>query len=163
MKSRPELRSRLTAQLVLSDCEAYVVYSDERPKPGPNGEPRIARLLYTADAGEKWRALPWRRSLWSRILHAGFPVWPPEAVLGIKRHKKGVKIIHRDEWIPYESGGESLWESFCDGRLWHVHRLRYMDYDKRDYPLSPAEVALDLPSTIKPPWAKVRFVGVGLR
>src|SRR5262245_3286707 len=72
------MNGEVTAQLVVSSQEAYVAYSVRRRRMGPNGEPRIARLLHTSNRGQTWSEIPWRRTLWSRISHLGFPTWPPE-------------------------------------------------------------------------------------
>jgi hypothetical protein len=103
------MNGEVTAQLVVSNQEAYVAYSVTRRLLGPNGEPRIARLLHTSNGGQSWSEIPWRRTLWSRISHLGFPTWPPEGVSQIEFIGEQLTITHRDEWVPFEPGGESLW------------------------------------------------------
>jgi hypothetical protein len=140
-----------TAQLVVSESEAYVAFSDDRRPRGPNGEPRIARLLHTTDGGLTWEATPWRRSLLSRLRYPGFPNWPPEAVIDIALEPEGLTITHRDEHVIFEPGGESLWKSTFRGSAWSVRKVRLMDYERRDHALSIPKVALTLPPSIRPP------------
>jgi len=140
-----------TAQLVVSEREAYVAFSDKREPHGPNGEPRVARLLHTVDGGRQWMEVPWRRSLLSRLRHPGFPNWPPEAVLGIAVSTAGLTITHRDEHVIFEPGGESLWESTLRGSAWSVRKVRAMDYDGRDKAVAFPRIALNLPPSILPP------------
>ncbi len=141
-----------TALLVLSAHEAYVAGSVERVPKGPNGEWHLAHVLHTSDGGLSWRALPWRRTLLSRWRHPGYPNWPPEFVLGIHQTDEGLFITHRDEWVPYESGGESLWKAHFDGARWSVRRLRFLDYEAIDSPAPIPTVDLaSLPASIQPP------------
>jgi hypothetical protein len=140
---------RLTAQLVVSDEEAYLAYSVER-RHRPNGEWRIAQLLHTRDAGESWIANPMKRSLWSRVA-APLATWPPEDILTIELADSSLAIVFRDEWVPFEPGGESLWRATERGGVWHIRRLRLMDYEGEDSPLDPPSVPLALARTIKPP------------
>jgi hypothetical protein len=145
--------ARYTSQLVVSDTEAYAAISIDRSTLGPNGEPRIAYVLRTTNSGLNWVQLPWRRSLASRIRYPGFPTWPPEAVLTIARDARdgSITITHRDEWVPFEPGGESLWRSCFDGSTWTVHKLRAMDYEGADSPASIPGITLSLPTSIQPP------------
>lgn len=126
----------LTASLVATATEAFLAYSDERRTLGPNGEPRIARILHTRDGGATWREVPWVRTLLSRIRHPGFPTWPPETVLRLSVRESCLVISHRDEWVPYEPGGESLWESTFANGEWKTARIRILDYDGHDSPSS---------------------------
>jgi hypothetical protein len=144
--------SVLTASLVISTTEAFVAFSDERRTLGPNGEPRISRLLHTRDAGASWRELPWVRSLLSRIRHPGYPTWPPEAVLRMELRNAKLVISHRDEWVPYEPGGESLWESTFDWSEWQAARIRVMDYEGSDAATPPfTRVVPSFPRGFTPP------------
>lgn len=148
----PFILVRYTALLVLSTCEAYVAGSTERKPRGLDGEWYLARVLHTVDGGLHWRALPWRRTFFSRLRHPGFPNWPPEFVLGMRRTDDGLFITHRDEWVPFEPGGESLWEARFDGVNWSVRRLRFMDYETKDSPALVPEIDLaSLPTSIQPP------------
>ena len=140
-----------TAQLVVSEREVYVAVSRQRQPLGPNGEPRIAAILHTADGGETWTELPWNRSLFSRLRHPGFPNWPPEGVLAIALERGEVKITHRDEHVIFEPGGESLWESTLHGGTWSIRKLRRMDYDGADGWAAFPAIALSLPSGMIPP------------
>jgi hypothetical protein len=143
----------LTASLVVSPTEAYLAYSDERRKLGPNGEPRIARILHTIDAGAVWRELPWVRTLLSKIRHPGYPTWPPEMVQRLVVRDGRLVITHRDEWVPYEPGGESLWESTLDRGEWQTVHIRLMRYDDHD-PASPKVRSVQsLPSNFRSPSA----------
>ena len=143
--------SVLTASLVVSATDAFVAYSDERRTTGPNGEPRIARILHTRDSGTSWHELPWVRSLLSRIRHPGYPTWPPEAVQRLELRSAKLVITHRDEWVPYEPGGESLWESTFDGSEWQAVRVRVLDYDGRDSAVPIGSVEPQLPAGFMPP------------
>ena len=126
--------------------------SSERTPKGPNGEWDLARVLHSVDGGRHWRALPWRRAFLSWLRHPGFPNWPPESVLNIRQTDGRLYITHRDEWVPFEPGGESLWESCFDGARWSVRRLRFMDYERRDCPAPVPGIDLAaLPSSIRAP------------
>ena len=140
-----------TAQLVVSEREAYVALSRERRPPGPNGEPRVAVILHTADGGARWTELPWRRSLLSRLRYPAFPNWPPEAVMRLSLDGARLKIVHRDEHVIYEPGGESLWQSTLHGERWSLRRIRRMDYEGGDKSAAMPRIALELPSTMKAP------------
>jgi hypothetical protein len=140
-----------TAQLVVSEREAYVALSRERCPVGPNGEPRVAVLLHTVDGGEVWKELPWRRTFLSRLLYPGFPNWPPEAVMAIAVEGDSVIIVHRDEHVIFEPGGESLWESVFHGVTWSVRKIRRMDYEGTDSSAAIRQITLGLPHTIRPP------------
>jgi hypothetical protein len=150
----PQIRlsaPRLTAQLVLSDTEAYLAYVWSREPLGPNGEPRIAVILHTRDGGASWRELNWKRTWWSHVRRAGYPTWPPEAVLSFEHTKDGLAITHRDEWVPFEPGGESLWRSQFNGGRWRCERLRLMDYEGADSAVRTPELVAQLPSTMRSP------------
>jgi hypothetical protein len=140
-----------TAQLVVSEREAYVALSRDRRPAGPNGEPRVAVLLHTVDGGEVWKELPWRRSFLSRLRHPAFPNWPPEAVMTIAVERDVVKILHRDEHVIYEPGGESLWQSTLHGTTWSVRKIRRMDYEGADSSVAIPQITLGLPPTIRRP------------
>jgi len=140
-----------TAQLVISEREAYVALSRDRRPYGPNGEPRVAVLLHTVDAGKVWKELPWRRSFLSRLRHPSFPNWPPEGVLAIAVERGNLKILHRDEHVIFEPGGESLWESTLQGETWTVRKIRRMDYDGADGSTAYPRITLQLPPTMTPP------------
>jgi len=140
-----------TAQLVVSEREAYVAVSRERRPHGPNGEPRIAVILHTADAGREWKALTWRRSFLSRLRYPAFPNWPPEAVMGMSLDGGRLRIVHRDEHVIFEPGGESLWESTLQGANWSLRRIRRMEYDGGDRSAAMPRIALQLPPSMKAP------------
>ena len=142
---------RCTAQLIVSEVEAYVAYSDRREALGPNGEPWIARIMCTEDGGVSWHAIAWRRTVRSRIRHPGYPTWPPEAVISIVKNESALTILHRDEWVPFEPGGESLWESTLRDGLWSVRHVRLMNYEDSDPAASIAEIVLALPPSMLPP------------
>jgi len=61
-------------------------------------------------------------------------------------------MVFRDEWVPFEPGGESLWAGTqrSDG-LWHVERIRYMDYETSDEAHPPPHVAPRLPEEFEEP------------
>ena len=152
MELPPATTLRYTALLVLSDHEAYVAGSEERTPLGPNGEWFLARLLHTTDGGRHWQTLSWHRTLWSRLRHPGYPNWPPEFVLGIHQTDGRLVVTHRDEWVPFEPGGESLWETSFDGRSWQVNFVRLVDYDGEDNPTQVPEIDLSsLPPSIQRP------------
>jgi hypothetical protein len=145
------LAPRLTAQLTLSDTEAFLAYSGRRDPPGPNGEPSIATILHTQDGGITWAQIAWGRGLWSWVRYPGFPTWPPEAVMSMEYTSQGLRITHRDEWVIFEPGGESLWRTtLVDGR-WSPARLRYMNYEGRDSPALLSEIAANLPPAMRHP------------
>ena len=145
VRLRERMSTVLTTSLVISPTEAYLAYSDTRRTLGPNGEPRIARILHTLDAGQTWRELPWVRSLLSRIRHPGYPTWPPESILVMTMRDRDLVITHRDEWVPYEPGGESLWESVFENGEWHTVRIRVMDYEVHDSPAQTLRIPAQLP------------------
>ena len=141
----------LTTSLVRSPLEAYLAYSDERRMLGHNGEPRISRILHTKDAGLTWHELPWVRSLMSRIRHPGYPTGPPESVQRMTTRDDRLVITHHDEWVPYEPGGESLWESVFEHGEWHTSRIRALDYEGRDAVSMRTRPVMLLPAGFKPP------------
>ena len=63
-----------------------------------------------------------------------------------------IQMSFRDEWVPFEPGGESLWQAIQhqNGR-WTTSRVRYMDYDGPDSPSRIEEITLRLPTTMKKP------------
>jgi hypothetical protein len=142
---------RLTAQLIVSDAEAYLAYSWKRHPLGRDGELHLATILHTKDGGSTWTELSWDRTWWSRIRHQARPTWPPEAVMAIERTTKGLAITHRDEWVPYESGGESLWRSQWLRGRWRTSRVRPMSYEGTDSADSVPEIAMQLPASMRLP------------
>lgn len=146
------MRQRLTAQLVLSDSEAVLAYSFERSSRGQNGEHNELVLLHTTDAGETWNAVPMKRTLLDHVWRWGFPTWPPEAALELSSGQSGIEMIFRDEWAPYDRGDESLWRAAQrpDG-IWTTRRIRFMDYENSDSPVSIDPIPLKLPAGMKPP------------
>jgi hypothetical protein len=38
-------------------------------------------------------------------------VWPPEAISELRIDRGRLSMIFRDEWVPFEPGGESLWRA----------------------------------------------------
>lgn len=141
---------RITAQLILSESEAYVAYSSPRQPRGPNGETFQAHLLHTKDGGNTWTQLDWQRSVLSQLQHWGYPTWPPETVSSLEWINNALTITHRDEWVPYEPGGESLWQSVLRDTSWQTEKIRPMDYEGADDP-SISTIQLRLPSTIQSP------------
>lgn len=143
---------RLTAQLVLSDQEATLAYSLRNHTRGPSGETHVAVLLSTSDGGNTWARIPLARTFLDAILHWGYPTWPPEAVTELVRGPSGTQMIFRDEWVPFEPGGESLWKSaqHRNGK-WSTSRIRYMDYEGADCPQQISQIALSLPPAMKNP------------
>lgn len=151
VRVRYRISTLLTTSLVRSPLEAYLAYSDERRMLGHNGEPRISRILHTKDAGLTWHELPWVRSLMSRIRHPGYPTWPPESVQRMTTRDDRLVITHHDEWVPYEPGGESLWESVFEHGEWHTSRIRALDYEGRDAVSMRTRPVMLLPAGFKPP------------
>jgi hypothetical protein len=146
------MKIRLTAQIILSDTEAVVAYSIEDGTRGPSGETHFAVLLCTCDSGDTWTRVPLRRTLLNSIRYWGYPTWPPEAVMSLTSDQSGIRMIFRDEWVPFETGGESLWQAIQhrNGK-WKTCRIRYMDYDGDDCPTRIPEIELSLPTCIKRP------------
>lgn len=143
---------RLTAQLKFSDTDFVLAYACPRYVRGPNGETDIACLLRTRDAGRQWQPVSWRRGFIDRMRHGGFPVWPPEAIISLAGDQSELELTFRDEWVPYEPGGESLWRAHCrTGGTWKVQRIRLMDYDGEDTPAKVPEIELKLPRGACPP------------
>ena len=144
---------RLTAQLIVSDRKATLAFSIPNQAPGPNGELSVAILLGTSDGGKTWNGISLVRTFWNRLRYWGYPTWPPEAVIELADGQFGAEMTFRDEWVPYESGGESLWKAVQnrDGK-WSVSRIRFMDYEDRDSPHHIPEIVPSLPPTmLKPP------------
>lgn len=145
-------RPRLTAQFILSVTDIALAYACPRYVRGPNGETDIACLLRTRDAGAQWQPVSWRRGFIDRIRHGGFPVWPPEAVISLAGDQSQLEVTFRDEWVPFEPGGESLWRAHRpNGGTWKVQRIRLMDYDGEDTPAKVPDVQLELPRGASPP------------
>ena len=144
---------RLTAQLVISNREAVLAYSCQRLQRGPNGETHNAVLLQTSNEGESWTQLAWRRSMVMWIRHIGYPIWPPESVSNLEwiADAATLQITFRDEWVPFESGGESLWRGQLQRKRWSVRRIRHMDYDHADSPVAIPACDLALPESFCPP------------
>src|SRR5678816_13467 len=101
-------RYRATAQHVAGDLAA-IAYTVELLVTGPNGEGHQAFVLSTRDRGASWKALPLARTIASHFRFWGFPVWPPESIDAIDLDADKWRIRFRDEWVPFEPGGESLW------------------------------------------------------
>lgn len=143
---------RLTAQLVLSNTEALLAYSVCNERRGANGETHTAALFQTLDAGCMWTRVSLGRTLVDRFRHLGFPTWPPEAIMELSSEHSTLHFVFRDEWVPFEPGGESLWRATQrpNGK-WATSRIRYMDYDGADSPVPIPEVALHLPTAIEKP------------
>ncbi|MDA1016041.1 MAG: hypothetical protein O3A00_16490, partial [Planctomycetota bacterium] len=136
------MKTRLTAQLILSETEAFLAYSvpsDSRD----NGETHTAVLLRTSDAGRTWACVPLRRTFVDHFCHVGIPTWPPEAITELTKGKFGIQFVFRDEWVPFEWAGESLWHAFQrrNGK-WSTSRIRFMDYEGADSPIEVPEVVL---------------------
>lgn len=146
------MTARLTTQLHDSSSTAFLAYSFSLKTRGPNGEMSGSLLLETSNTGRTWNPVPFRRTFWDRMTHFGYPTWPPEAITAIERADGRLSIIHRDEWVPYEPGGESLWRSIqSHNRLWRTVRIRYMDYENSDSPGSLPTVEWNLPEQFESP------------
>ena len=154
---------KFTCQLVVSINEAYVAFTEERIPRGPNGEVNIAAILHTKNAGEVWEMITWARSFWSKICYPAFPTWPPESVLSLAIENSVLVVTHRDEWIPFEPGGESLWQSRLSRGRWSTRRLRHMDYEGKDSPAPIAEFRLALPQSIASPNKAFKRTGYARR
>lgn len=127
-------RCTLTAWLARSAVEGFAAWSCDRKSIGPNGEPSVTVLLHTRDAGTTWSPVPLRRT-WLSHLRLGFPTWPPEAAMELGLVEDRLTLLHRDEWVPFEPGGESLWLSSRGSHgAWSHRWLRYMDYEGSDSP-----------------------------
>ena len=138
-------RYHATAHAVAGDVAA-IAYSVERSNRGPNGESHQAFVVCSHDAGATWAPVPLVRTIGSSIRFWGFPVWPPEYIdtMGVERGL--LRIGFRDDWVPFEPGGESLWTAtHSSRRLWTVARIRLMDYDGRDVPGAPPPIDVELP------------------
>jgi hypothetical protein len=146
------IRRRLTAQLVLSDTEVVLAYSCARAKPGPNGEFHVARLYRTVDGGVRWSPMLLARTWFNRLRYWGFPVWPPEAISSLAVSGEGIEMLFRDEWVPFEPGGESLWRArLTRSGLWRASRVRLMRYDTDDPAWPVPDIRLELPPSVAPP------------
>ena len=146
------MHRRLTAQLALSDKHVVLAYCYRRQIPGPNGETHIAKLFQTTDGGAGWSQLSLVRTWFDRAYRWGFPVWPPESVSSIVAHGREFEILFRDEWVPFEPGGESLWRARrTSSGSWRTHRVRYMRYESDDPPILIPEIAPELPSSVALP------------
>jgi len=143
---------RLTAQLVLCGDGALLAYSVRNDTRGHDGETHFAALLSTRDAGDTWTRIPLHRTFLDRCRHWGYPTWPPEAIIELASSQSGTQMVFRDEWVPFEPGGESLWRAVQhrNGK-WSISRIRYMVYDSEDCPSQIPEIALLLPPTMKSP------------
>ena len=143
---------RLTAQLVLSGREAILAYSRERNARGECGETHEALLIGTTDRGETWDVIPLHRTFLDGMVRWGYPTWPSEAIMELSKEEATIQMIFRDEWVPFETGGESLWRAtqHRNGK-WSTSRIRYMDYDGDDSPIPIDAIELALPTSIKSP------------
>jgi hypothetical protein len=119
---------------------------------GPSGEAHVAFLIRSDDRGATWSVVPLCRPISSEVRYWGFPVWPPEFITSVALDGDRARIVFADEWVPFEPGGESLWGGTerRDG-LWHVERLRYMDYEGQDPAASPPPVESSLPEGFDEP------------
>ena len=103
-------------------------------------------MVCSRDAGATWIPVPLVRTIWSSIRFWGFPVWPPEYIDTIGVERGLLRIGFRDDWVPFEPGGESLWTANLPSRrLWTVARIRLMDYDGLDVPGAPPAIDVELP------------------
>jgi len=140
-----------TAQDVRGDAAA-IAYSVNRVDPGPNGEWHQAFVVVTRDAGGSWICVPLVRTIWSCVRFWGFPVWPPEYITRVTLERELICITFRDEWVPFEPGGESLWTGTCSPRgLWSIRRVRLMDYDNTDTPQPAQPIEPRLPEGFRAP------------
>jgi hypothetical protein len=141
----------VNAQAVAGEAAA-IACSARRTSPGPNGEWHQAFVVWSGDAGVTWSCLPLVRTVWSCFRFWGFPVWPPEYIDAVAIERGLIRVDFRDEWVPFEPGGESQWTGRRSARgLWTVKRVRLMDYDGADLPRSPPPIAIDLPRGFQPP------------
>ena len=146
------MEQRLTAQVVLTDSEAVLAFSCALQSRVPGGEMHQTILLRTTDAGMIWEPIPLRRTLMSHIWRWGWPTWPPEAVMELTGGRTGLEMTFRDEWAPYDRGDESLWRAVEQRPgVWKTSRIRFMDYENSDSPISLSAIPLNLPSGMKPP------------
>jgi hypothetical protein len=151
MKGSHEHRYRATA-LDRTGKSAVIAYSVRRVVPGPNGEGHQAFVVCSRDSGATWACVPLVRTIWSHVRFWGFPVWPPEHIDSVAIDRGALRIGFRDEWVPFEPGGESLWRGSCSsGGLWSVERIRLMDYEGADSSASPQPIAVGLPPGFGPP------------
>jgi hypothetical protein len=140
-----------TAQAA-AGATAVIAYSVRRLHRGPNGETNEAFLLSTQDAGAVWKELPLVRTIWSYVRFWGYPVWPPELIDSVAVTGELVRIVFRDEWVPFEPGGESLWKAVQSSNgLWLFERIRLMDYDGADIPRAPPPIGIQLPEGFHQP------------
>ncbi len=146
-----EPRYHASAQHVAGDCAA-IAYSVEGDSYGPNGQLKQSVVLFTRDRGATWTPAPLVRTIWSNFRYWGFPVWPPESIDAIEIDAASLRMRFRDEWVPFEPGGESLWSARRgSGDLWTVARIRLMDYDGADSPASVAPIEVSLPPEFAAP------------
>lgn len=88
----------------------------------------------------------------ARVAYSFFgPVWPPEAICHVSLPYGQVEIVFRDEWVSYESGGESLWRGRYRRGLWTLQRIRELDYGGDDEPAPPRPGVLPLPADYREP------------
>jgi hypothetical protein len=120
---------------------------------GPSGQVRKAFLLCSRDEGATWKPVALVRTIRSHIRFWGYPVWPPERIDAIVVERGLLRVGFRDEWVPFEPGGESLWMgTYSSSRsLWTVKRVRRMDYDGLDVPNHPPPIEVELPPGFAPP------------
>jgi len=147
----PEPRYYATAQHVAGDCAA-IAYTLEADVLGPNGETKQSVVIVTRDRGATWTPAPLVRTIRSNFRYWGFPVWPPESIDAIELDHASLRIRFRDEWVPFEPGGESLWSARRGfGDLWTVARIRLMDYDGADSPAWAPPIEVSLPPEFAAP------------
>jgi hypothetical protein len=147
----PEPRYYASAQHVAGDCAA-IAYTVEADVLGPNGETKQSLLLVTRDRGATWTSAPLVRTIWSNLRFWGYPVWPPESIDAVEIDDASLRIRFRDEWVPFEPGGESLWSGLRrSSDLWTVARIRLMDYDGDDSPAWVAPIEVSLPPEFAAP------------
>jgi hypothetical protein len=149
----PRDERRVTAHLAVSAREAYAAYSVDRAPWGPNGESKQARLVHTVDAGHTWRDIPWRRALTTWLGLSAFAAWPPEHLMLIRLDGRGLEVTFADEWCPFEPGGESLWRATYRRGSWRIRWVRFMDYEGRDASAAAGPSAVELPPSIRSPFA----------
>lgn len=141
----------LCAQAVSGACAA-LAFRVRLVENGPHGRCACAFVLYTRDGGASWQPLPLLQSAYSKLRFRGFPVWPPESIDALD-YNRGQLVLHfRDEYVPWESGGESLWRAriSVDG-LAHIERIGFLDYAKHDLPGFAPAIAPRLPAHIQAP------------
>jgi hypothetical protein len=149
----------VTAQLRVSDSEAYVATCEKRNSPGPNGEVYQASVWHTDHAGASWSRLPWARSLRTFVSPGALAPWPPECVTSMALRDGALRVEFWEDWGMDGRPGEDFETGYRTEPIWHATLAKNNRWSLRvdrhwrsaDGAFGPHPVELNLPGFLPPP------------